>query len=368
MHSSPRFVLLTGAGASQPLGLPLMGDLVDEVFLRKGSDLAQPVAHLALGWARANTRIIDFEFVYTLAHLLSEATIASPLAYPLAHSLPITWPMGEGQGTKSRNLSFGEAKRGAAELRERLREHIHDRLWSFDARRAADLYGPFLRPFIQQRAAGSAIDIFTTNYDRVLESIWATRLHDDAFGCSTCFKGGFKLVNEYSPSKEWSPASYEEEVPSSECLVRLYKLHGSLNWRRQGESLVETSADEYSARESTLIYPLQGVKDCSPEPFVTLFERWRRVVSTATDCVALGTSLRDPEIVAPLERTANQSDEFRLWLVDPEAIAVRERLPEAVKARCIPVPGRFGDANLGEVLAAAASSPRRDVLEPLQIA
>lgn len=346
-----------------------MTDFVDEQFLRGGSDLAQAVAHLACEWARANTRTIDFEYIYTLAHLLSFVEIESPLAYPLApgSNVRIKWSIGPGQGTKERDLRLPDVQQGATELRERLRQHVHSQLWKFDAAKGAALYGEFLKPFLRRLGTRAEIDFFTTNYDRVVESIWSERHHNDVFGVTTVLRGGFRLVNEYSPSKEWDPASYDEPSATGDCVVRLCKLHGSLNWRLKGSTVVETSADEYSDRESTLIYPLQGVKDCSRQPFATLFERWRRAVSAATDCVAIGASMRDPEVTDPLESTANQSPDFRLWLVDPMARTIRERLREGTQARCIAVVARFGDENLGEQIAAAAFSARRNEVSPLEL-
>lgn len=358
-----KIVLLTGAGASKPLGLPLMADFVDEEYLRGGSDPAQIVAHLGMEWARGITRGLDFEYVYTLAHLLSDIGIESPLAYPMSpgSSVRVRWPMGQGQGTKEKDLRLHDVAPGARELRERLRGHVHDRLWNFDPATGAELYGGFLRPFLGSLGQGAVLDVFTTNYDRVVETIWEARLHDGAFGVPTVLRRGFRLVNEYSPSMEWDPSTYDQEGDGRHHSIRLFKLHGSLNWRLQRSSLLETSANEYSPRESTLIYPLQGVKDSNQEPFATLFSRWRSSVSQATDCIAIGASLRDLQVVQPLEDTANQSPDFKLWLLDPRADQVKARLPEAIRSRTVPVARLFGEPGIGEELAAAVFSEDRQL-------
>ena len=362
-------VFLTGAGASRPLDLPLMADFVGEAFLEEGTDSAQVVAHLGLEWARGITKAIDFEYIYTLAHLLSEIDLENPLAYPMApdSGVRVKWRLVSGSGTKERDLRLADTREGAHELRERLRGHVHDRLWDFDREKGASLYGDLLRPFIARIGSGATVDVFTTNYDRVVEGIWESRLHTKVFDVHTVLRRGFRVVNEYSPSAEWDPSTYDQPSEQEDCTVRLFKLHGSLNWRSVGGRLLETSADEYSARESTLIYPLQGLKDSTREPFATLFSRWRTAVSAATDCIAIGASLRDPQVVLPLDDTANQSPDFRLWLVDPNAEKVRSRLPDAIRSRSVPVIARFGTPEVGERLAEAVFSADREKVPSIQL-
>jgi hypothetical protein len=406
-----RIVLLTGAGASQPLGLPLMKTFVSEELLFSGSDLAQLVASLALSWARANTREIDFEYIYSLAHLLSHVEPRDPLAYPfladprakffwrvgsaqkertaslalswaqantkeidfeyiysLAHLLshverrdPLAYPFladpratfswRVGSSTKNRAASLDDARTGATELREKLREHVHNSLRDPDRKKAATIYGDLLRPLMERLGNATSLDMFTTNYDRAVEVIWEDGLQESAFGRTTVLVNGFRLLNPNRPSKEWAPASYDDAADHDAFTVRLHKLHGSLNWRRLGSGvLVETSADDYSPRgESALIYPLQVKSDHLGDPFATLFNRWRKAVSTATDCIAIGASLRDPEILEPLVRRLAESTGFRLWIADPNAEGLQKRFGD-VSSKVIAIASRIDDAGLGDEL------------------
>ena len=255
-----KLVFLTGAGASKPLELPLMADLIDERFLGGLNGQAEVVAHLAFEWARINTRALDFEYIYTLAHLLADVKFDDPLAFALVPDADVTtrWVR---SGAKSSQLRLNEVKSGARDLREKLRIHLHTKLKSFDRQKAAALYGGFLRPLILRLASVPSIEVFTTNYDRVVESIWERQLHNDAFGTVTELRRGFRQLNRYGSSMEWDPTDYDEEMPPGDWRIKLFKLHGSLNWRVQDETVLETSANEYSAEESTLIYPLKGLKD-----------------------------------------------------------------------------------------------------------
>ena len=340
---------MTGAGASQPLGLPLMKTFVSEDLLFRGSDAAQLVASLALRWAQANTKEIDFEYVYSLAHLLSNVEIRDPLAYPFLADprVPFSWRVGT--ATKSLAISIDQARTGAIELRESLREHVHNSLRDFDHKKAAMIYGDFLKPFMEQPYKNAAsLDVFTTNYDRAVEVIWEDGLQEASFGGPTVLVNGFRLLNPNRPSKEWAPESYDEAADPAAFTIRLYKLHGSLNWRRLGSGvLVETSTDDYSRRgEGALIYPLQVKNDQLGEPFATLFGRWRRAISAATDCIAIGASLRDPEILEPLLRRLGEASGFRLWIIDPGAEALQKRFGD-VSPKVVAITSKFGVSGVG---------------------
>jgi hypothetical protein len=251
---------------------------------------------------------------------------------------------------KQIRLQLDTIKEGARKLREQLREDVHNKLTEFDQARAAALYGDFLRPLLAGLQEPPRLSIFTTNYDRVIESIWASGQHVSVFGRPVELRRGFSVVNAYQSGLAWNPSDYDSTGSPSDGTIRLFKLHGSLNWRRVGSSLVETEANEYAAR-SLLIYPLRGTKSFLDEPFQTLFQHWRSEIAAATDCIVIGASMRDPHVLDPIERAANERSTFRLWIVDPAADNLKSRLPEAVKARSISVPVRFGDPSVGNEIA-----------------
>lgn len=339
-------VLLTGAGASKPLGLPVMKEFLPEDFWHMGDTWRQAVAYLAYQWARANTGIHDFEYIYTLAHVLSDVTIDDPLAFGMTRQAPTIVNL---PGGSNLQLNVDAVRSGARDLREGLRVHVHTQLADFD--KAAQIYGKFLSPLLERLGSSATVPIFTTNYDRIVESIWQWGKHTNAFAQPTVFRRGFVTKDAYQPGFVWDPSDYDKPAPEGDATIKLYKLHGSLHWRVFAGGVVETEANEYAADRSIVIYPLRGTKLHLSEPFTTLFRFWRASVSTCTDCLIVGSSLRDPQIVEPMVQAVNQSSRLRLWIIDPDADRVLGQLPEDVRMRVVAVTAGFDNPDLGRTLA-----------------
>ena len=114
--------------------------------------------------------------------------------------------------------------------------------------------------------------------------------------------------------------------------------------------IVETEANEY-ADTSVVIYPLRGTKATLDEPFAELFRFWRTALTTSTDCIVVGSSLRDAHLVDGIIEGFNQNPRLKLWIVDKNATEVRRTLPETLQHRVVPVNAQFGQKNLGATLA-----------------
>jgi len=133
------------------------------------------------------------------------------------------------------------------------------------------------------------LDIFTTNYDSVIEEV-SLRLRlrlVDGFSYDAKRKGRF-----------WEPALFEQPTPFT---LRLFKLHGSLNWRETHHGKIESMRGEnrYSGtrryRKNILIYPTQKGLE-GEEPFATLFKYFRNSSELSDGFLIIGFSFRDPLI------------------------------------------------------------------------
>jgi hypothetical protein len=362
MHDArpTRLVILTGAGASKPLGLPLMTGILDGDFWKSQLDRrARTVAYLAERWSWSNVSGVDLEYVYTLAYLLSGVTAADPLSFAINIAAVINLALpGDGNQKQEIRLHVDDIRSGAETLREWIHGNIHLRLAGIDPHRAAELYKGLLKPLALALPRPATIDIFTTNYDRAIEKIWTNGLQKEALGSNYHLVNGFATRNEYLAGKSWYPASYDEENRPKGDVIRLFKLHGSLNWRRGDDgNIVETEADEYQRDRSALIYPLRGLKGPQLEPFETLFRFWDDALSTATDCVVVGSSLRDSHVAKALELAAEQSSTFRLWIVDPKAENIRAALSPAAKKQAVTISATLETPGLGDTLASTLIDP-----------
>jgi hypothetical protein len=133
-------------------------------------------------------------------------------------------------------LGAEPAREAAAKLLEQLKTLVHDRVGTIDPQDAAKLYSPLFDELFEFAGGTHEIQCYTTNYDQALESIWANGLESTIAVCPS-LERGFRHLN---PNRmlELDPKAYDAPISEGEHVVKLYKLHGSLNWIRDGEASV----------------------------------------------------------------------------------------------------------------------------------
>lgn len=126
------------------------------------------------------------------------------------------------------------------------------------------------------------LDIFTLNYDRLVEA--------------TCARQAIRFTTGFSDV--WDPDLFSS---SPGWGVRLFKLHGSVNWRRvagggpiyQGDGTHHAFAGVSSSQ--ALLYPA-GAKAAHADPFATLMSFFSNALQDADFLVAMGYSFQDDHI------------------------------------------------------------------------
>jgi hypothetical protein len=157
-----------------------------------------------------------------------------------------------------------------------IRDYIHDRLRTFNPEA-----GDYLSGLLDFQGENESLDIFTLNYDRLVESMAAR------YGAR--FTTGFGDV--------WDPGLFDQKGWG----VRVFKLHGSVDWYRVAQrSIIYQGAREHYAfpREATgelLLYPAES-KVSHAEPYATLIAHFTRALGSAKKCIAIGYSFRDRDI------------------------------------------------------------------------
>lgn len=189
-----RISLLTGAGASAPLGLPVMLDLSVDSELPANLPVHEGwVLQIARNWARDLTQkmpggkgrpSIDFELLLTAIEWIAALTDDDPLSIAFAET-----PDGNGlmmasnSGAAVQRFSRGHATSAAKSLRTKVHGVIHKRLATVDGDKATALYAPLFAA-LNKLAHATVMKIFTTNYDEAIESIWEDGLQADlGFTC-----------------------------------------------------------------------------------------------------------------------------------------------------------------------------------------
>jgi hypothetical protein len=142
--------------------------------------------------------------------------------------------------------------------------------------------------WIQAIARDSAVEVFTTNYDLLLEQALEEQrmpYFDGFVGSDNAFLDLESMAEDDLPSR-WA---------------RLWKLHGSINWWIDGKKKIRRSRDKIEG-EQLLIYPSHLKYDQSRQmPFYAMLDRLR-VFLRSDQCVLLtcGYSFADEHINAYL--------------------------------------------------------------------
>jgi hypothetical protein len=156
----------------------------------------------------------------------------------------------------------------------------------------------FVQSLFHRRAnliSRSKITFFTLNYDTLLEDA----LSIEKYIVKDGFSGGAVAF--------WNPENEFENDGSILNEVKLYKLHGSIDWYRDKEyGLVRTryGTKYLSNLSDIMIYP-QATKyvETQKDPFATLFAGFRKSLSTSEDNVVIicGYSFGDAHINNEIE-------------------------------------------------------------------
>ena len=270
-------IIFLGTGASAPFDYPPTKPFVDA--LRARFPDATPLGNLFRSLLEVGI-IDDVEHILEVADHFEEHRETRLRAF--FSQMHLTFP-------KFKDCSYDELESLMLSLRNEIRTEIF-RTYSWKPRIAPllDLYDRLFSIF------GSAVlDVFTTNYDRVIEEYCGQR-------GILCYDG-FRH-NERESVYEWDPSTLKRRMAlSGETILWLHKLHGSLNWRRMTTGrVVRVNPEEpigiggeESYSENLLIYPAQ--KDVpESDPFRSLYDSFERRMSTSNLCVVLGFSFRDP--------------------------------------------------------------------------
>lgn len=178
-------------------------------------------------------------------------------------------------------------------------------------------------------------DIFTTNYDSCIENAF---LRDKEL--KSKFTDGFQ---EIDGDFIFNDSFFQRQVSGTNYNYRLFKLHGSVNWKRDPNNpnrifrqnlFVPSELDYY-----LMIYP--GTKKIEGYPFKEMYEHFRKELTVSKYCVIIGFSFRDDYINEIFEDTLNENDiRYLIWNPDKH---LEHNFPED---RVIRFPYNFTKANI----------------------
>jgi len=342
----PKAKLFLGAGASRAFGFPTTKEFLDH--LEKSASLEQ---RAFLTQFTSIPGITDIEHVLEILDQIASGD--DPLVKYLAFHKPK-------MGPSYAPVEYSKFLENASSLREHIRVELFREYEFVDER----------RPEIQKRLETilgrvrsentKVIDIFTTNYDSVIEKGLAQSQSYELVD-------GFREVP--GEPAEWDPAIFDKTSSSKKIRVNLFKLHGSLSWRtgkKTGKTLrVDTEEKSIvgSKRfgENLLLYPASKVAPIK-EPFGTLYSYFTRKLLSARMCIVIGFSFRDPYLNTVFVDFLRHDRSNQLLVISPGAEESVQNLfgkptpaeiPESLTRRVVKVKSRFEDPDVEATVLAA---------------
>lgn len=154
-----------------------------------------------------------------------------------------------------------------------------------------------LTPFLELiKTKSDEIVVFTTNYDRAVEEFCSG---DNNYFCVD----GFKL-HEDSGRFLWNDGDYSYADKNGKTNVFLYKIHGSLNWKKHRNYGIERTPFELrqpkddNYEDDLLIYPTVSPKEEAngKEPHNTILKKFDQAMKSIDVCIVIGFSFRDEHV------------------------------------------------------------------------
>ncbi len=289
----PKVVLITGAGASVPFGLPTAAGFLD--VLRGNNAIDQRYLEEAITASQglvANTQIESVDVESLLDHLSSFSRGVQSFLAESKRSI-----------SKNEESRIIERATQYAKLREQILKSIVDTYGDVNAA----IVGPVLHALtygLSKCFDIKVLPVFTLNYDLAFET------YVDQNQPKVEIIDGF----DRTPSKlnrQWAREIIERSLAKpfpddTELRLLLFKLHGSANWGRDSLTrnlhqigLVPRDPGRY---ETVLYYPSLNEKPTYQEPFQTAFDYFLECVRRAETIVIIGTSFRDKSVTDILMR------------------------------------------------------------------
>jgi hypothetical protein len=176
----------------------------------------------------------------------------------------------------------------------------------------------FLRRLARRSAEKARVKLFTTNYDRCIEEAAVARslVLIDGFSHSAVqrFNRDHFQQDIVRRSASSTRADYVDGV------FHLYKLHGSMDWRRRktdGVVIRRLAQDEN--HEPVLIYPRSSkYQEAFAPPYLDMFAAWQAALREPdTTLIVSGFGFADDHISAPIWSALESNLSIRLVLCDP---------------------------------------------------
>jgi len=278
-----RLALFLGAGASVPFGKPTTAQMKDKLRKYAPNNLLDEMLDSFL----APYKYPDIEYVLQSVRDVKKFAKSLGGEYFFEHGKNGIFSFKHG------TLPFDTFISKIDEIEKSLELAIYENYrWNHDHDSTAS--GIYDVIFNRLQNHTNSISVFTTNYDRVIEEYCNTK-HN--YQCVD----GFTRSPPHSELNVWN-GKFDVEPNGNVIPVKLYKLHGSLNWKEHVKyGIVKTNEESLSAdpnyARNLVILPTRSPKDEEDQtPFIDLIGMFESFMDKADACIVVGFSFRDLQI------------------------------------------------------------------------
>jgi len=295
--------VLFGAGASKAFGLPTMKDLTKIMVERIGKIKKQDKAH---------------KLLLELCNILKDEEAGKDITIEkiMENLYYIQFVTQNRQGKL--DLKIGSLdKIDGKDLTQSL-AFIKDIILEECGKEEINLcnYENFLNFWLNEGVRVDELNIFTTNWDIGLE-LACDKLE---LRCIDGFVGSIRKYEDFESFNE----SIEKRL-SKQKIVKIHKLHGSIDWIKEGEKVYKHSIEkvktEIKDKEQMMIFPtpIKG-KEILGFPYSELIRRFGKSAISEYEkpkLLVIGYSFPDNHINEIIKR-ACLNQQFLLYVIDPE--------------------------------------------------
>jgi hypothetical protein len=303
-------LIFLGSGSSVPFGLPTMRDLVksfeEELLTITKSATGKEMREMLTLYRDIKKKLekvyqyVDMESVFSVVDMISKDTLYSQLDFGSMYILST-------KGNITNGKIFTELQGDhALELLRMYREHVrkectlkHD--YDDDIN---TIYKEFFGK-IRDESKEERLYIYTTNYDRVLETYWEDKEINDLF----VPRGGLQ--------------QFDRDRLIDGNYTKLVKLHGSIDWFKLDDGRIVRSHDKRMkiagkvVEGEIMLYPIQQ-KDLYAYPWLDIFRQFKEDLKNAKNWIVLGYSFNDEYVKAMfLEVLKDANFKHKLIIVHP---------------------------------------------------
>lgn len=314
-------ILLLGAGASVEAGIPHSNDMIRQLeSLVRGSEKDWNVLHDLYFYIRGT-----FEY----GNALRKINNASYLG--INYNIESLYVALDELSKRDEHLLFpfigawnpklADVAGSKFENVKKLKQKIFEKIRHWVGKTQSEDVEYYENIFEFRKEYESTLRIFSMNYDLCVEKAWknwSSRNKDDEIDLLRGFHAASKGEKDKSRSWDWKLLDeYQSNFESQP--VFLYKLHGSIDWKKEGEKTKFQDEDSWSnikLEDSVFIFG-ETNKLHYNDPFFFLFQEFRKWALSSKLIISIGYSFGDEHINNVIRQSLVASPSRKLLVISP---------------------------------------------------